>query len=773
MSNNDMSQQLRHGNDTYYFQVYPGTEETQGVPFVLLKDIQALFPNASNVMCGRHVISFMHDAHYASLMPLRFAYRPNMIIEIAGTEPSMSSSEVLPESSHMPSSSPRTGQHFSAMSHRQLTRQNTAVLQSTSATFAEKSKFQQSAALFEDFIKAIQNGQKEHADVIRGDFQKGYSSLQAALDRNHNLQQQLNNMQQLMLQMQQQALDRLAVIQGRIQALLTQTYELHEYPIPRLFIILPKDTSTFDSASLFNKQFQLYFLCECGEHTRVLNGNNTSIPHHIHIAKHEGYDLRRPTEVFQRYGRYMLTLLEMIKHGSTIAGYFVPALSAVNVSGAIDMVKSSQDTISPTAVNQSIEYLQSLTSKDSEEQDPAKDTTTDSFTGREALEGADLRHLEAFLKSKDQHRALGNLYRTITQDGHVKWVCINHYRLGYKERDQEAFATAVELNGGHYDPHLGRVTVSLGSKIQAAGFFDALAKAKRVDELIVIFNWEGIMSDLETFGDILKSANISILRLDLRRFRASFSSKLLPTSTRQQVLARLINLPSMKIIHIVLPISLFKLASLKPTGLSPPPRLSFGMALGPGDRMEIGKIVEKLKTNSTLTTLDLFNNSIGDSGAVVLSKALKTNSTLTTLDLSGNSIGDKGAVALSEALKTNSTMTTLDLSGNSIGDKGAVALFEALKTNSTLITLDLWSNSIGDNGAVALFEALKTNSTMTTLDLSGNSIRENGVLALSEALKTNSALTTLDLSGNSIGDNGAVALYKLCNSGGYEIPFRI
>ena len=64
MSNDDMSQQLRHGNDSYYFHVYPGIEETQGVPFVLLKDIHALFPNASNFMCGRHVISFMRDANY-------------------------------------------------------------------------------------------------------------------------------------------------------------------------------------------------------------------------------------------------------------------------------------------------------------------------------------------------------------------------------------------------------------------------------------------------------------------------------------------------------------------------------------------------------------------------------------------------------------------------------------------------------------------------------------------------------------------------------------
>ncbi|KAF9149029.1 hypothetical protein BG015_009202 [Linnemannia schmuckeri] len=485
----------------------------------------------------------------------------------------MSSSELLQESSPMPSPLSTTGQHFSAILHRQLTRQNTAVLQRTLASPVEKDKFQQSAALFEGYFKALENGQKKQADLIRGDFQQCFSALQASLDKNHDLQRQLNIMQQRMLQMQEQALDRLAVIQGRIQALLTQTYELHEYPIPRLFIILPKDTSTWDPVRLLNNQFQLYFLCECGEHTKVLNGDDINISHHIHIAKHEGYDLQRPTEFFQKYGGYMLTLLEMIKHGSTIAGYFVPALSAVNVSGAIDTFTNSQDTISPTAVNQSIEYLQSLSSKDSEDHGPAKDTT-DSFTAQEALEGADLRHLEVFLTSKDQHRALGNLYRTITQDGHVKWVCINHYRLGYKERDQDAFATAVALNSGHYDPHLSKATVKLGSKIQAAGFFDALAKARRVDGLDVTFDWEGTTSDLEALGDTLKSTAI-------------------------------------------------------------------------------------LKTNSTLTTLNLWGNSIREDGAVALSEALKANSILTILELWENSIGDNGAAALFSVSKCGSELSRL------------------------------------------------------------------------------------------------------------------
>ncbi|KAF9536888.1 hypothetical protein EC957_009435 [Mortierella hygrophila] len=643
MSTDDIWQQLQYGKQTFRVQVYPGSTETQDVPYVLLEDIQDHFPDAITFMYGKDLVSFMRDSNNDRLKPWRFAYRPNTIT-IVETKFFMSSTEALSESSPMPSPSTRTGQS------------PTTALQSTSASPAEKGKFQQTTALFEDFLKAVKNGQKEQANLIRGDFQQCFSALQASLDRNHDLQRQLNDMQQLMLQMQQQALDRLADMNGRVQALLAATYELHEYPIPRLFIILPKDTSRWDSLNVFNNQFQLYFLCECGEHTKLLD-NNSNIPHHIHIAKHEGYELQRPTEFFQKYGRYMLTLLEMIKHGSTIAGYFVPALSAVNVSGAIDMFTDSQDIISPTAINQSIEYLQSLSSKDSEDQDPAKNPTADSLTKQEALEGADLHHLEAFLKDKDQYRALGNLYRTVTQQGHVKWVCINHYRLAYKVQDQQAFATAVELNGGYYDPHLSQVSVRLESKIRAEGFFDALAKARRLDELCRESRQAG------RWNDPLDGAGTGAGKGDRGRNKG-----------REQLS--------------------FEVVSGSDGGES----------LG---RKGLRRLAETLKTDSTLTALDLKSNKIGDNGAVALPEALKANSALTTLNLGANSIGSDGAVALAEALKTNSTLTALDLYSNSIGDKGAVALSEALKANSTLTALDLWCNPIGDNGAVALSNVSK------------------------------------------------------------------
>ena len=59
-----------------------------------------------------------------------------------------------------------------------------------------------------------------------------------------------------------------------------------------------------------------------------------------------------------------------------------------------------------------------------------------------------------------------------------------------------------------------------------------------------------------------------------------------------------------------------------------------------------------LRTNTTLTSLNLINNDIGAAGATALATALQTNTTLTSLDLKRNRIGDAAAVALLSARLT-------------------------------------------------------------------------------------------------------------------------
>ena len=167
---------------------------------------------------------------------------------------------------------------------------------------------------------------------------------------------------------------------------------------------------------------------------------------------------------------------------------------------------------------------------------------------------------------------------------------------------------------------------------------------------------------------------------------------------------------------------------------------------------------EALRVNTSLTSLHLPHNYIDDEGASSLSEALRVNTSLTSLNLGHNVFGDEGASSLSEALRVNTSLTSLNLGHNVFGDEGASSLSETLRVNTSLTSLDLYENSIGDEGASSLSEALRVNTTLTSLDLRYNSIGDEGASSLSEALRVNTSLTSLRLDRNSIGDEGASSL---------------
>ncbi len=157
------------------------------------------------------------------------------------------------------------------------------------------------------------------------------------------------------------------------------------------------------------------------------------------------------------------------------------------------------------------------------------------------------------------------------------------------------------------------------------------------------------------------------------------------------------------------------------------------------------EILQRLRSNDpTLTALDLSSRELTDADVIELCNALEKNTSLDTLDLDHNQIGDAGA----QALAGSKTLTMLGLGHNQIGDAGAQALAE----NKTPTVLDLGHNQIGDAGAQALAES----KTLTVLDLGHNQIGDAGAKALAE----NKTLTVLDLEHNQISDAGAKALAK-------------
>ncbi|KAI7827008.1 hypothetical protein BC939DRAFT_110478 [Gamsiella multidivaricata] len=420
---------------------------------------------------------------------------------------------------------------------------------------------QTSAHLFSHFEQSIKSGQLHQAESIKEEIRTAFMNLQAEMARNQELQmlmlelqQTAAEMQQKMLRMQQQALDRLAVIQNRVQAVLTQTYELHEYPIPRLFIVLPGETQRRDIVlSPFTSRFRLYFLCECGEHTKqhqpmpmhlqdhaampwstesstsvdsgasgrlAVDSGSRVATQHIHIAKHEGYDLDRPNEFFRKYGSHILTLLQMLKYGVVIAGFVVPPLAHLRFMDGIDKVQDglmlAENSLEPK-VDYAIQYLESLAYLPADNIDNIDRNMVDGQNPAhelEALEGADLRHLSKFLKNKDEGKVLGNLYRTVTSEGRVKWVCIDHYRENYRDSAIRQFKDVVAVNGGSFEEETGKVAARLSSSMVARQFYDALERAKFIQELFLVLDWEATLEDLRLLRDIVRKTNVVSLNLD-------------------------------------------------------------------------------------------------------------------------------------------------------------------------------------------------------------------------------------------------------------------
>jgi hypothetical protein len=77
-------------------------------------------------------------------------------------------------------------------------------------------------------------------------------------------------------------------------------------------------------------------------------------------------------------------------------------------------------------------------------------------------------------------------------------------------------------------------------------------------------------------------------------------------------------------------------------------------------------------------------------------------------------------VILAQALRTNETITYLDLNSNLIEDEGAAALASALKhDNRTLRVLDLRNNFIS-TAMYALEDMISTNRSLRLLQVEGN-----------------------------------------------------
>jgi hypothetical protein len=92
-------------------------------------------------------------------------------------------------------------------------------------------------------------------------------------------------------------------------------------------------------------------------------------------------------------------------------------------------------------------------------------------------------------------------------------------------------------------------------------------------------------------------------------------------------------------------------------------------------------IADVIKENSTLLTINISNDYIGDKGGKYFAEAIKVNYTLQTIFLMNGSIGDEGAKCIAEALKENHTLQRIFLDDNYIGKKLDSQISDLLREN--------------------------------------------------------------------------------------------
>lgn len=169
------------------------------------------------------------------------------------------------------------------------------------------------------------------------------------------------------------------------------------------------------------------------------------------------------------------------------------------------------------------------------------------------------------------------------------------------------------------------------------------------------------------------------------------------------------------------------------------------------DDGECVNLATAIKHNRSIQTLSLAKNLIGNgeslnalrpkvlTGGQALGDMLRTNKTLTKLDLSWNGIRADSALALAKSLEVNDTLKTLLLAYNAFGDMPSQVLGRALKSNKALTELDLESNSINPKAATVLANAISFNETLLKLNINGNTLGKIGAQALVAAIQRSSS----------------------------------
>lgn len=168
-----------------------------------------------------------------------------------------------------------------------------------------------------------------------------------------------------------------------------------------------------------------------------------------------------------------------------------------------------------------------------------------------------------------------------------------------------------------------------------------------------------------------------------------------------------------------------------------------------------------------VTTLDMRGNDIRS--GIHLADMLSKTTSLKTLSLEWNFLGEDGIHVLAEALCSNTTLTQLDLRNNRIGPDGAASLARMLEINRTLMHLDLRWNAIESSGAAEILATLRSNTVVRECQVSGNEVPIHMVQQIEAAVAENSGQSPVKDTTNTSTSRFSARKENLCDNFGGDL----
>ena len=127
--------------------------------------------------------------------------------------------------------------------------------------------------------------------------------------------------------------------------------------------------------------------------------------------------------------------------------------------------------------------------------------------------------------------------------------------------------------------------------------------------------------------------------------------------------------------------------------------------------------------SACIESLILSWNKIRDKSAAKIAASIKTNTSLTHLDLSFNKLGEIGGQLLGNALFNHKTLKILDVTSNEITPKACFVIVAGVHACKSLTKITLMDNPIGEVGTQAVMMLQTILGDEIDIDMRGCSVR--------------------------------------------------